>query len=52
MSASRSRAGEGVLRPHNGELERALTPPDVGAAEANSAMDIPTKRMNILATSH
>ncbi len=29
-----------------------LTPPDVGAAEASSAIDIPTNRMKILATSH
>lgn len=28
------------------------TPPDVGAADANSPIDIPTKRMKTLATSH
>lgn len=30
----------------------AHTPPDVGAADANSAIDIPTRRMKRLATSH
>lgn len=29
-----------------------LTPPDVGAADASSAIDIPTNRMKMLATSH
>ena len=27
-----------------------LTPPDVGAADPNSAMDMPTNKMKILAT--
>lgn len=30
----------------------ALTPPDVGAEDANSAIDMPTRRINTLATSH
>ena len=40
-----------VTREH-AQRRRGLTPPDVGAAEPNSAIDIPMQRMNRLATAH
>lgn len=55
-SGSRSKAAQRRVRRHryreaNKDDERR-TPPDVGAADASSAIDMPTKRMNMLATSH
>jgi hypothetical protein len=47
-----SRSKAKIVRRVYIQSKIALTPPEVGAAEASSAMDIPTNRMKMLATAH
>jgi hypothetical protein len=51
-SVSQSREEEREKGEWGIEWTDGLTPPEVGAAEASSAMDMPTNKMNTLATNH
>jgi hypothetical protein len=52
VSGSRSRATTRRLESKLASMQVILTPPEVGAAEANSPSDMPMKRMKILPTTH
>jgi len=41
-----------ITDPYRLRKPSELTPPDVGAAEPSSAIDMPTQRINKLATAH